>query len=297
MVLIAVDQDLNITRWNRFSEKIYGISQASALGKNILEVLPVFAREHLEQYVKYVLKTGNDYTASDFEHISKKSYSIYITLKIVPIKSEEEVSGAVVFVDNITARKLAEEALRLKNHELGIINSITSTINRTKNMAEMIGLVLSDTLELLNMDIGAVYLFSGEGSQELYRQKVVVRTPAGHSITCKDSVTHTAAIVTDQIYCGRRSETVPGNAVFENHHDSVSVPLSVKNKLLGIMVPDLLRVLPGDVQPLDVVLDLIGEDVHMLISVVVFIEDIDVPGVEVVFLIRVFCLFQQGYDP
>jgi len=235
MVLIAVDRDLNITRWNKFSEKIYGISQASALGKNILAVLPVFAREHLEQYVKYVLNTGNDYTASDFEHISKKSYSIYITLKIVPIKSGGEVSGAVVFVDNITARKLAEEALHVKNHELSMINSITSTINRTKNLTEMLGQVLNETLKFFNMDIGAVYLFSGEGSQEMNRQKLVIRTPAGHSIICKDSATQTAAIATDRIYCGSRTEAGPGNAVFENHQESVCVPLSVKNKLLGIM--------------------------------------------------------------
>lgn len=235
MVLIAVDRDLNITRWNRFSEKIYGISQANAIGKNILEVLPVFAREHLEQYITYVLKTGKDYTASNFEHISKKSYNIYITLKIVPIKYKDEVSGAVVFVDNITARKLAEEALRLKNQELGIINSITSTINRTKNLDEMLGLVLNESLELLDMDAGAVYLFKEEGSTELLAQRVVVRTPAGRTIIPKNSITRTPGMEIDQIYCSQSNETTFCDGIFENCKSSVCLPLSVKNKLLGIM--------------------------------------------------------------
>ncbi|WP_424357080.1 DUF835 domain-containing protein [Methanocella sp. MCL-LM] len=235
MVLIAVDRDLNITRWNRFSEKIYGISQASALGKNILEVLPVFAREHLEQYITYVLNTGNDYTASNFEHISKKSYNIYITLKIVPIKHEGKVSGAVVFVDNITARKLAEEALRQKNRELGIINSITSTINRTKNMDEILGRVLGESLELLDMDAGAVYLLKGEGSAEMTVRKVEVRTPAGRSIIPKASVALMAGIEIDRVYCSQDGDMTFLDGIFANDKHTVCLPISVKNKLLGIM--------------------------------------------------------------
>lgn len=235
MVLIAVDRDLNITRWNRFSEKIYGVSQASALGKNILEVLPVFAREHLEQYITYVLKTGNDYTAPSFEHISKRSRSIYITLKIVPIRREDEVAGAVVFVDNITARKLAEEALQRKNRELGIINSITSTINRTKNLNEMLNLVLAESLELLEMDIGAVYLFKDEGSRVMHLQKTVVRTPNGHSIRCKDLLSQDTCIDPGMNVCSKEAGS-SACEVFEGHRNSICFPLSVKDKLLGIMV-------------------------------------------------------------
>jgi PAS domain S-box-containing protein len=242
MVLIAVDRNLNVTRWNRFSEKIYGISQANAVGKNILEVLPVFAREHLEQYITSVLNTGKDYTASDFEHISKKSYNIYITLKIVPIKTAGgEVTGAVVFVDNITARKLAEEALRQKNKELGILNSITSDINRTKNMNELLGFVLNESLELLSMDIGAIYLFKGEGSKELRLQKVTMRTPAGHFITCKEAIGVNASVDLNRIYCSRGKEIAPFDSMFENHQHLVCLPLSAKDKLLGVMAIGSLR--------------------------------------------------------
>lgn len=119
LVLIAIDRDLRVCRWSPFSEKVYGLKEADVLGRSILEVLPVFAKEDLGQCIRSVLDTGKAYSDQSFEHISSKSGTIYVSLKIVPLRnSAGNVDGAVVLVDNVTEKVRLQHEIEKRNQML-----------------------------------------------------------------------------------------------------------------------------------------------------------------------------------
>ncbi|WP_424357162.1 ATP-binding protein [Methanocella sp. MCL-LM] len=119
MVLIALDRDMKVTRWSRFSEKVYGLKETDVLGRSILEVLPVFAGENLGKCIQAVLDTGKDYSDQSFEHVSGRSGTIYVSLKIVPIKKDgESPEGVVLFVDNVTEKVRLRKGIEKRNQLL-----------------------------------------------------------------------------------------------------------------------------------------------------------------------------------
>ena len=130
-------------------------------------------------------------------------------------------------------RKRAEDAIQIKNRELELVNSITSTINRTKNMKDMFDRILLELLNLLDMDAGAIYLYETEEGKELRLAASSARNEAGESISYRMTLDQDFR-VPDWV-CSKAGGSDICKKVFNEVEADICVPLYIKEGAIGIM--------------------------------------------------------------
>lgn len=132
-------------------------------------------------------------------------------------------------------RKQAEDALRLKNRELEVINSITTTINRSMDINEVADQVLKDVLDLIEYDAGALYLFEIEegsaGGMQLISS--MSKDGAGLPVKVQPYLHHFNGLETYTIHHEDKVTRSPD--IFEGKNATTIVPLFYKGKVSGIM--------------------------------------------------------------
>ncbi len=130
-------------------------------------------------------------------------------------------------------RKRAEDAIQMKNRELELVNSITSTINRTKNMKDMFDRILMELLNLLDMDAGAIYLYDTDDGKELRLAASSARNDAGEAISYRMTLDKDFR-VPDWV-CSKAGGSEICNMVFNEVVADICVPLYIKEGAMGIM--------------------------------------------------------------
>ena len=107
-----------ITSWNRGAERIFGYSAAEAIGQPLLMVIPA-DRQHEELDVLERIARGETVEHFETVRVCKDGRQIYISATISPLKDGlGKVIGASKIARDVTAQKLADEALREKQNQL-----------------------------------------------------------------------------------------------------------------------------------------------------------------------------------
>ncbi len=138
----VIDRDHNVINWNEALEKYSGITVEEILGTNqqwrafypserpcLADILVDGAIEKVSHWYsgKYAKSKliGDAYEATDFfPHMGESGIWLYFTA--APIHDEGgRVIGAVETLEDITERKVAEEALHQANQKLNLLTSIT----------------------------------------------------------------------------------------------------------------------------------------------------------------------------
>jgi PAS domain S-box-containing protein len=111
--IIVYDRDLRIMLWNRFMEDLTGLKAAEVQGKNALELFP-FHKENGNDLLMNQALTGIITETSDFEFFipstGKKGWAKSVFSPNYDINGA--IKGVIGIVQNITERKLTDEALR-----------------------------------------------------------------------------------------------------------------------------------------------------------------------------------------
>jgi PAS domain S-box-containing protein len=232
--VVATDQDGRVKFMNPVAEALTGWKQEEALEKGLIDVFRLVSaetRQPLDNPVNQVLRQGAVVGLStNGVLVSRTGRETPVYDSAAPIRDDDgTITGVVLIFSDITERKRAEEALRRKNQELEIVGSITSSINRSRGMDEMLDHILRDSLELLEMDAGAIYLCEQEGMRYAQLTAVAARTDAGKAVRYRQ-VLHDVAQDPDTIRPGD-----PAIVIFEGAKASATVPVTVRNGLIGIM--------------------------------------------------------------
>ena len=107
-VVVATDEHLSITAWNRAAEKLYGRQAEEVLGRKLLEVIPseLTDTQRAEQ-LRILAKTGHH--RLELVQYRKDGQPIYIeTSTIALYGADGSITGYVAVNRDITERKQAE---------------------------------------------------------------------------------------------------------------------------------------------------------------------------------------------
>jgi PAS domain S-box-containing protein len=110
-----------ITLWNRAAERIFGFSEAVALGQSLDMIIPQRQRQrHWDGYNK-TMETGITKYGADLLRVPalhKDGHTLSIAFTVSMLFSENrEVTGIVAFVRDETARFAEERKLRARLQE------------------------------------------------------------------------------------------------------------------------------------------------------------------------------------
>ena len=110
-----------ITLWNRAAERIFGFSEAEALGQSLDMIIPQRQRQrHWDGYQK-TMETGITKYGADLLRVPalhKDGHTLSIAFTVSMLFSENrEVTGIVAFVRDETARFAEERKLRARLQE------------------------------------------------------------------------------------------------------------------------------------------------------------------------------------
>lgn len=110
--IIGKTLDGVVTSWNRGAEKIFGYTAEEAIGQNLLIL---FSPESQDEEAEILARIARGETVQHFEtvRVCKDGRRIFISATISPLRDGDgNVVGASKIARDITAQKLADEALR-----------------------------------------------------------------------------------------------------------------------------------------------------------------------------------------
>lgn len=127
--VIEWNLDFEVVKWNPAAEQIFGYTQEEALNHHAADlIVPDSAKEHVDGVWKALLmqKGGN---RSTNENITKDGRTIQCEWYNTPlVDAEGKVIGVASLVQDITKRRLAEEALEENRRELAEINQMLQQV-------------------------------------------------------------------------------------------------------------------------------------------------------------------------
>ncbi|MGA9355026.1 MAG: PAS domain S-box protein, partial [Terriglobales bacterium] len=130
--IIGKDLSCQITSWNKGAELMFGYSADDAIGQDISIIAPAGHFQEMQRIIEE-LKSGHLIKNFETVRLAKNGRIIYVSLTVSPVlDSNGSVVGASSIARDITAPKLAEEALRRAN-ETSIYASPVPIIAADKN--------------------------------------------------------------------------------------------------------------------------------------------------------------------
>ncbi len=110
--IIATDDQLRITAWNRAAEELYGWTATEVLGRPVIEVTQSeLTHEQRNPILEKIAK--ENFTAAEVIHRHKDGHTIHVEARSIPLRGDDgKLTGYVTSVLDITQRKQMELALR-----------------------------------------------------------------------------------------------------------------------------------------------------------------------------------------
>lgn len=125
--ILAKDLDGTITSWNAAATRLFGYEPSEIIGKSILLLVPPELHEQEYEILKK-LRAGERIQHRETQRLKKSGAPVDVSLTISPIKDATgKVIGASNITRDITARKAAEEKLRI-TEKLAATGRLAATI-------------------------------------------------------------------------------------------------------------------------------------------------------------------------
>ncbi len=157
--VIATDDQLRITAWNRAAEKMYGWPSKEVMGHNLSEILSFELTDEQRAEARELL---NESMASRSEriHHRRDGRTIYVETNTIALLNQQgRMTGYVSVHRDITERKRAEEQTQLQLQRLKSLRAIDIAISSSFDLHLTLDVLLDQVIAQLNADAAAVLLF------------------------------------------------------------------------------------------------------------------------------------------
>lgn len=147
-LILIIDSNYQISYSSPKAENILGYSPEELIGKSYDFGEGLVYPEYVSTFIKAVNSAIEGFPVDNVElMIQKKDGSkVFVNMSAVPMMHEGEVTGAQITINDITERKIAEEALKNTNKKLNLLSGITR--HDIKNQL----MVLRGFIEILQME-------------------------------------------------------------------------------------------------------------------------------------------------
>ncbi len=116
--IIAKDLTGTITNWNAGAQRIFGYTEAEAIGQNIVMIIPPELRDEETQILRR-LKAGERIDHYETVRLTKAGKRVNVSLTVSPVRdSAGTIIGASKIARDITERRRVEESLRQSDQRL-----------------------------------------------------------------------------------------------------------------------------------------------------------------------------------
>ena len=145
---------------NRLFEEIAGYANSELKGKYSLDYVHPEDREEVRKKAVEVLK-GQSSLPYEFRLIRKDSEIVWVLDRVASIqyKGKRSVLGTLM---DITESKQVEEEVRHYTRQLEALFNIGTTVSQTLNLEELLGNVLDKVLEVMGVEVTAIFLLEDE---------------------------------------------------------------------------------------------------------------------------------------
>jgi PAS domain S-box-containing protein len=134
MAVIEWDLDFRVTRWNPAAQTIFGFNPEEAVGQHASLIVPDEFRPHVDQVWQALLKIRGGERSTN-QNVRKDGMMILCEWYNTPLVDERgTVTGVASLVQDITARRQAEEKLReSKERYRTLVENAADMVFRTDN--------------------------------------------------------------------------------------------------------------------------------------------------------------------
>jgi PAS domain S-box-containing protein len=163
--ILSMDLEGVILSWNPGAQRLYGYTEAEALGQPIAMVIPAELREEENQILRR-LEAGEPIERFETIRVTRDGQRIDVSLAMSPVRdSTGNVVGASKIVRDITEQKRAEASLLWRLEFEGLLSDLsTKFINLPeKDVSASIERSLDRIGEFLRMDRIRLFEFSSDG--------------------------------------------------------------------------------------------------------------------------------------
>jgi PAS domain S-box-containing protein len=243
--IISKTPDGIITSWNRGAEKIFGYSQAEAIGRPTAMLFPA-DRPSEEFNILARIARGERVDSFETVLVRKDGVRIDVSATISPVRDGSgNIVGASKIARDITERKRAEHRLaeQLARHHL--LNAITRAIGERQDLPSIFQVVIGTLEDQLPVDFACLCLYQPPGA--LIVAGVGIKS---HQLAIYLGLTEQAHIPIDQ---NGMSRCVRGQLVYEPDLSEVqfpfpqrlaagglramvAAPLLVESKVFGVLI-------------------------------------------------------------
>jgi len=234
--VIATDNKLRINAWNRAAEQLYGWTAAEAMGRPGAEVVQSeLTQEQRASIMAKIDKVGH-YTFETIHH-HRDARAINVEVHGVPLRTRDnQIVGYITSVQNITARKRAEQALAEFAQQQEALYQLADQLQRTNSLEDVFNAALDAILSSLQCDRASILLYDNtdvmrfvawRGLSDDYR-----KATDGHS-PWKPDAKNPEPICMNDIDTADLSDSLRAVIKKEGIGSLAFMPLVVNGKLIG----------------------------------------------------------------
>ncbi|WP_207423925.1 PAS domain S-box protein [Desertivirga brevis] len=169
-----------ITSWNPSAERMFGYTEAEAIGEHISMLIPE-ERLQEEDYIISNVRKGVRVEHFETQRKTKNGRLIDISLTVSPIRDNEGVIiGASKIARDITEQRKNQRRLTNYSESLEAINKLCQTISEELNLEKLLQKVTDVATEVSGANFGAFFYNSINEQGEAYMLYNVSGAPLEH---------------------------------------------------------------------------------------------------------------------
>ena len=244
-LVVVLDRQGRIVRFNRACENITGYALGEVQGKQVWDLL---LAPHEIETIKALfeeLRSGRFPQENEHYWVTKDGRWRLIAWENSTLADQEGVVEYVIGTGiDVTVRRQAEAALRRRTEELTALNLIATTISQSIELPSILSATLRKVLDIVGLTAGWIQLLDADGGED------TLVLAAHHGISDR-SVRTLARVHVDQALTGeamRPDRAIPMSRVSddprtcmqvlrqEGMHTFADVPIQARDQALGVLV-------------------------------------------------------------